>query len=112
LSIVAPRKPCTRPGCRQFQPCPRHPKNSYDDNRPSAAKRGYGHRWRVYCEGFKEQHPICEFCGVKQTTDVEHTIAVAGPEDPLFWEPSNHRGACHGCHSRKTVQQDGGFGRM
>jgi 5-methylcytosine-specific restriction protein A len=42
---------------------------------------------------------------------VDHIVAIRGEADPLFYEPSNHSAKCGPCHSRKTVRQDGGFGR-
>jgi 5-methylcytosine-specific restriction protein A len=49
-------------------------------------------------------------CG-RPATDVDHVEAVSGPDDPRFWDESNHDAKCHSHHSRKTVRQDGGFGR-
>ena len=60
---------------------------------------------------FLAQHPICAILGCGQlATDVDHKIAVDGPNDPLFWEESNHQALCHSCHSEKTVKENGGFG--
>lgn len=80
------------------------------DSRPSAAARGYGHRWRKYRSWFLREHPICAGCE-QFAEHVDHKAAVAGPDDPLFWDQANHQGLCHECHSRKTVRHDGGFGR-
>lgn len=38
-------------------------------------------------------------------TEVDHIIPVTGPDDPLFWEESNHQPLTHECHSRKTMAE-------
>lgn len=88
--------------------------------RLSSAKRGYGRRWRRYCEGFKQQHPVCEGYIKDEhglpvhtprcrylTQHVDHIKPVTGPDDPLFWAPSNHQGLSHVCHSAKTIREKG-----
>jgi len=43
-------------------------------------------------------------------TEVDHI--VPHKEDyALFWDPTNWQGLCKSDHSRKTVREDGGFGR-
>jgi 5-methylcytosine-specific restriction enzyme A len=80
--------------------------------RPSAAKRGYGHRWRKYRLWFLRRHPVCVTPGCNaEATDVDHVDAVAGPDDPGFWREANHQALCGACHRRKTVRENGGFGR-
>ena len=82
-----------------------------DHQRGSAASRGYDARWRAYRKSFIARHPICNTRGCRRpTTDVDHIQAVSGPQDALFWDPTNHQGLCHTCHSRKTATSDGGFG--
>lgn len=59
---------------------------------------------------YLRRHPICA-CGCRQPAEeVDHIIPVTGPDDPLFWEPSNHQGLTKACHSRKTARDDGGLG--
>jgi 5-methylcytosine-specific restriction enzyme A len=86
------------------------------DLRASAAKRGYDRRWRAYRLAFLASHPLCLMCEVEDglyvaATEVDHVQAVSGPEDPKFWDASNHRPLCKRHHSLKTAQEDGGFGR-
>lgn len=38
-------------------------------------------------------------------TEVDHVDGDASNNDP-----SNHRSLCKGCHARKTVRENGGFG--
>ena len=99
-------------------------RKTHKKQRGNANQRGYGHRWRVYCKTFKIVHPLCEGytkdesgqpvhavgCGYA-TEHVDHIKAVTGPDDPLFWEPTNHQGLSGRCHASKTVREDKGFGR-
>ena len=116
LMPMRPKKICNHPGCSTLTDrtyCEKHRqtvRRHYDQQRGTPAERGYGYRWRKYREQFLIDHPICEKCWVKPTSDVDHIIAVNGPDDPLFWEPSNHQARCHSCHSRKTASENGGFG--
>jgi len=113
-------RPCTHPGChalvRDGNRCANHRKQKQkesDDRRPNAHRRGYGKRWQKYRRAFLAEHPLCVACQAKgrvtPATDVDHIQAVTGPDDPLFWEPSNHQALCHACHSSKTAREDGGF---
>jgi 5-methylcytosine-specific restriction protein A len=83
---------------------------TYDQQRGSAAARGYGYRWRIYRRWFLRRNPLCS-CG-QAATDVDHIKAVSGPDDPLFWEPSNHQPLCHPCHSAKTRRENGPASRV
>ena len=75
--------------------------------RLSASAQGYGHAWRKLRLMALRRSPVCE-CG-QPATDVDHIIAKArGGRDEL----GNLRCMCHRCHSRKTVLQDGGLGRV
>lgn len=114
-----PDTPCARPGCPakgtgRF--CAEHARQraqSYDRNRPSSTARGYDRRWRRYRSYFLSQpeHVVCA-CGCGQVaTDVDHIQPVTGPDDPLFWDASNHQALTHACHARKTALEDGGYGR-
>lgn len=86
-----------------------------DTYRASAARRGYGYRWRKYTQAYKRKHPLCRECLAEglltPAVHVDHIQAVSGPEDRLFWLSSNHQPLCHSHHSRKTVREDRGFGR-
>lgn len=105
-----PMKRCPAPGgCRNLVSegyCPdhQHLARQYGQERGSAAKRGYGARWRRYRERFlrRPENMLCA-CGCgRLSTDVDHRIPVTGPDDPKFWDPSNHVALTHECHSRKT----------
>lgn len=81
---------------------------AYDQNRGSAAKRGYGGRWRTYRIAFLAKHPVCNELGCTQpATDVDHIKPPPYPRHPLFWDKTNHQGLCHRHHSMKTAREDG-----
>jgi len=112
-----PKRICTWPGCRRLiqgstrcQEHARQGKREADRRRPSAAKRGYGRRWRRYTRAYLAEHPVCRGCA-EPSEQVDHIVPVSGPEDPLFWEPTNHQPLCGSCHSAKTASEDGGWGR-
>jgi 5-methylcytosine-specific restriction enzyme A len=82
---------------------------SRDANRPTAAARGYNRRWHEYSVQYRRQHPLCVACARRGidalATVVDHTIAVSGPEDPRFWDPTNHQSLCRACHEAKHHRQ-------
>lgn len=117
-----PKRPCKHPGCPALVDagkgyCDKHRQDTrqYDRQRGTASQRGYGYRWQKYRKQFLARNPLCRECEkqgqVKAATDVDHIQAVTGPDDPLFWEPSNHQALCHECHSAKTARENGGFGK-
>lgn len=80
----------------------------------SAAKRGYGRKWQKLRAWYIAGHPWCEEClkhgRFTKATDVDHIVPHKG--DPvLLFDACNLQSLCHACHSRKTVTEDGGFGR-
>jgi 5-methylcytosine-specific restriction endonuclease McrA len=116
-----------------YRPATYQPPIHYRRNPPrrrSSRARGYGSAWeRVRAESlraiarrqgddaYSPRVPCCE-CGPEccpagcrlPGTHLDHVKAVSGPEDPLFWEPTNHQALAQRCHSRKTNRHDGGFG--
>jgi 5-methylcytosine-specific restriction protein A len=75
--------------------------------RPSAAKRGYGRKWRQARLDFLSQaeNQICAACRAALSTEVDHIVPHRG-DDKLFWRRSNWQGLCKSCHSRKTSAGD------
>jgi len=71
------------------------------DRRPSAAKRGYGRRWRRFTAWFIKRNPLCIRCQ-RATEHVDHIVPVTGPDDPNFYKHGNHQPLCHRCHNQKT----------
>lgn len=116
------KKFCNHRGCNNLTAdkyCEQHMKDerSYDRYRGSAHKRGYGSRWRSYRVGYLKLHPlcVCEDCKHKvvplPANVVDHIVPHKGDKD-LFWDPDNHQAMNKKCHDRKTVKEDGGFGRL
>lgn len=85
-----------------------HREQRWPDVRPSAAERGYDDAWRDLRKIILARDPVCTICYGEVSTDVDHLVSRArgGTNHPL-----NLRGLCHSCHSRKTAQQDGRWGR-
>ena len=98
-NAAMPRKP---PTLGKLSPKRRH----------SAAARGYGSKWRKLRRLVAADRPaVCMVCGraeISRAMHLDHVIPLAqgGTNDP-----DNLQWLCAGCHSRKTVEQDGGFGR-
>ena len=104
-----PLKPCKYSGCVNLTPksyCEQH-RRIYGENRLSAAKRGYGYKWRIAANKFLRLNPICR-CG-NQAECVDHIVPHRGNKI-LFWDKSNWQALCKECHNRKTAKHDGGFG--
>jgi 5-methylcytosine-specific restriction protein A len=75
------------------------------DERPSAARRGDGRRWRKLRAMVLQREPLCRDCAehalVVEATDVHHIIAKRdGGKD----EASNMMALCHACHSKRTAR--------
>ncbi len=79
------------------------------DDRPSAARRGYGATWRVIRARYLRTHMICEEpgCGLL-AIDVDHVDGRGPSRDNT---DANLQALCHSHHSRKTALRDGSFGR-
>lgn len=77
-------------------------------------RRLYGRRWADYARAFLAREPMCVMCRAKEQVRpaevVDHITPHKGNES-LFWDTDNHQALCKRCHDRKTVVQDGGFGR-
>ncbi len=84
------------------------------DRRPSAHARGYGARWERLRALILGRRPLCVACQqagrVTAATDLDHIVPHKG-DHALFWDVANLQPLCKPCHSRKTVTEDGGFGR-
>lgn len=115
---MALKKFCCKTGCKNVstdQYCDTHKINgySYDQQRESAARRGYDHRWRKERLVFLKNYPLCKHCldvsKITKATVVGHILPHKGNKE-RFWDRNNWQGLCHSCHSTKTAQEDGGFG--
>jgi 5-methylcytosine-specific restriction enzyme A len=83
-------------------------KRELDRERPSAARRGYGPRWRRARAAFLAQHPLCAACGalgrVAAATIVDHVVPHRG-DQRLFWDERSWAPACKPCHDAKTARE-------
>lgn len=121
-----PLRPCNKVGCPNLVKkgyCNKHPRtdpvirNSRDRERGTSHQRGYGARWRRYRVAYLARNPLCKMHGekgeLKEATVVDHKTPVSGPDDPLFWDESNHQSLCRDCHQYKTrVIDKKGFGAV
>ena len=103
---------CRRPGCRGLvrngvcSVCgalKRQPQQQHDEQRGTAAQRGYDGRWQRRRVMFWRAHPLCAACAAQGVTvvatDVHHLVPLrSGGSD----EDSNLQALCHACHSRVT----------
>lgn len=107
--------PCAEPGCPELTAsgrCEDHrlaQRRKAEAGRPSASQRGYDEAWRRTRAAFLKVYPVCEQCP-EPATDVDHRDG-RGPHGPLGHHWPNLQALCHSHHSRKTVREDGGFGR-
>lgn len=111
-----PKRPCGQPGCRNLTSdryCEAHRKQREQD-RGSAASRGYNARWRRERSAFLELNPLCKHCQsdgrITIATVVDHIIPHKG-DYQLFWDWNNWQPLCKQHHDSKTAKEDGGFGR-
>lgn len=85
-----------------------------DSRRGNSAQRGYGRNWRRARRAFLTEHPLCRECEdegrVTLATVVDHIVPHKG-NPHLFWDVENWQPLCKRHHDRKTVREDGGFGR-
>jgi 5-methylcytosine-specific restriction protein A len=114
-----PLKPCKHIGCINLSVdtyCYEHQqsKPSYDMNRPNATRRGYDARWRkVRKLALLRDKGTCQHClrhgEYTPATEVDHIIAIVDGGSRL--DLNNLQSLCKPCHSRKTVLENGGFGK-
>jgi len=77
-----------------------------DDERASAAHRGYDRKWRKLRAAKLSADPLCEHCKprgrIVPAVDVDHIREIHGRHDPgrLRWD--NLQSLCKACHARKT----------
>jgi 5-methylcytosine-specific restriction protein A len=115
---------CSTPGCPELTTGGRcvDCKRTADRARGSGGARGYTRRWATFSPRYLAGHPVCECkaqwcehvhqsgqCGAA-STDPDH-IDGTGRNGPRAFDDSNLIALCRSCHARKTVHEDGGFGR-
>lgn len=106
---------CAHRGCPNLtrdKYCPEHAADAkaaevmYDRRRGSAQERGYDGRWQKYSKHYLAQpeHQLCRLHldeGCANIAQCVDHIQPCGPDDPLFWDPTNHQPACIHCNSVK-----------
>ena len=78
-----------------------------EQQRPSAARRGYGPRWRRARAEYLARHPLCGRCQadgrIKPATTVDHIVPHRG-DQKLFWDEGQLGcGMCKRCHDAKQT---------
>ena len=83
-------------------------KAELERQRPSAARRGYGPRWRRARAAYLARHPLCVSCGaagrLEPATVVDHIVPHKG-DSVLFWDRANWQSMCKSCHDAKTARE-------
>ena len=116
------KRTCNHPGCSVLVDsgyCEKHKKQDQrqrDQRRGTAHERGYTYRWQKYGKLFLS-NPDNVFCklqlpGCDNLADcVDHINPPDSPNDPRFWDPRNHQGACIHCNSAKGHRKQEGTGK-
>jgi 5-methylcytosine-specific restriction protein A len=97
--------------CPRCQPKIEAAKQDAEKMRGSAAKRGYGHKWRVEREIWlrRPENRWCFYCEQKTPPKktianiIDHFIPHRG-DQKLFWDRKNWKPACETCHNIKTAK--------
>jgi 5-methylcytosine-specific restriction enzyme A len=83
-------------------------KRELDRQRPSAARRGYGPRWRRARAAYLARYPLCVRCQadgrIKPSTTVDHIVPHRG-DQKLFWDEAKWPALCKLCHDAKTARE-------
>jgi 5-methylcytosine-specific restriction protein A len=83
-------------------------KRYYEHDRPSAAARGYGWRWRKVSKRFLRANPLCAECDrhnkVRAAEVVDHIVPHRG-DKKLFWDKGNWQSLCVPCHNAKSARE-------
>lgn len=83
-------------------------------SRPTAARRGYGSKWRKARERFLAENPTCRFCAqlgrIVAATVVDHIEPHRG-DAKLFWDRKNWQALCKPCHDGAKAELERG-GRL
>ena len=113
---------CSTPGCPntstggKCRRCRAEQRRASDQQRGSAAARGYGRQHRErFRAGVLKRNPVCVLCGSAPATVADHypldrrelLRTGADPDDPTYG-----RGLCSTCDKRQTAQrQPGGWNK-
>ena len=100
------------------------------ERRESSSTRGYGTAWTAYSLRLRQEKVFCELCAAafgietpcagRTTTEsgrkrsqgvTDHVVPPADSRDDLFWTPEGHWVLCQACHSFKSMEFDGTYGK-
>lgn len=76
----------------------------HDTTRPTAAGRGYDHKWRKARAEYLLNHSDCRMCANSATT-IDHIIPHRG-DRALFWNGNNWQPLCTPCHNSVKQRQE------
>ncbi len=103
--------PCREPLCPRAAVraarCTEH-NREYEQQRGSAAARGYGSAWQRLRKAILARDRICTAHGCSQpSTQIDHIVSRShgGTDDP-----TNLHGLCRRHHSSKTAREDSRWG--
>jgi 5-methylcytosine-specific restriction protein A len=108
-----PHTPCLEAGCPNYATargrCDEHRRElERERSRRRRAERGprvYGtKRWQMARKHKLFQNPLCEACGTKVATEVDHTVPLDRGGDPFALE--NLSSLCSPCHWAKTAREN------
>lgn len=77
-----------------------------DRKRGGSRERGYTWKWDQYSRRYlmRPENQTCKLhlpgCTLLATC-VDHIVAVTGPDDPRFFDPTNHQSSCSHCNTVK-----------
>lgn len=104
-----PLRPCSVPGCPNQAThggkCAAHyaaRQREIDQDRPTAAARGYDADWQKIRRAFLKRHSWCARCGKRAT--VVHHIRRIREGGTSVW--SNLEALCKACHDAETMRHD------
>ena len=116
MSPIAPKHPCSYPGCTDLiqtseSRCEKHriqEQSEYDGGRKDDPfHRLYGGKtWRRVRKTKLAMNPLCERCArrgrIEPATEVHHRIPVRAGGDPL--DIAFLESLCKSCHSRESAE--------
>lgn len=107
-------RPCAEHGCDQLVAgtrCDEHRKVEQNESRARNRRNVYGPEWPAIRSKKLRKNPTCERCGAPATVVDHRTPLRYFANRRAAHTPSNLQSMCKPCHDRKTVNEDGGFGR-
>ena len=98
---------CNERGCTvltRTSYCVGHSRDK-EQERGSAASRGYDYKWQQYSKRYLIDYPICAHCNGESRV-VDHIVPIN--QGGSMWDEKNHAPMCVSCHNRKTAGERSG----